>query len=130
VAQGSCAAFFGALGGDDALQQVLTTTAGTQYFISFAVEGLGDVPSDLSLQWGGTTLYTVSNPDTGGAFGTQGFYATASGAATTLSFNVRDDIGFIYLDAVSVTAVPEPTTLALAAIGLAGLWAGRKRIRP
>jgi MYXO-CTERM domain-containing protein len=130
VAEGACAAFLGPLGADEVLQQVLGTQAGAQYLVSLALAASGDTPSDFAVKWGGQTLYSVSNPDTGGSFSTLTFLAQATGASTTLSFSFRDDANFMYLDAVSVTAVPEPPGLALMALGVAALWARRRHLTP
>jgi hypothetical protein len=55
------------------------------------------------------------------------FAATATGTTTALGFNFRDDPGFLFLDSVAVAQVPEPGTMALLGIGMAGLWWKRRK---
>jgi MYXO-CTERM domain-containing protein len=128
VAEGICEGFFGPFGSDGTLSQVLSTQPGTSYLVSFALQGGGDVPSDFSAKWGSQTLYSVQNPSAG-PFVPFSFNAVATGASTTLSFSFRDDAGFIFLDAVSVSAVPEPAGAALSVLGLGllGFHARRRR---
>jgi hypothetical protein len=120
---------FGAYFGPDpvgSLAQTLATTAGTQYLVSFWL-ALDDSaqPNSFSWQWDGASQATL---DDVAGFGFTQFSAvvTASGAATALQFNFGNPQSYWRLDDVSVTAVPEPGSAALALCGLA-LLAGAVR---
>jgi len=125
---GICQAYFGPLGTTGGIEQALATTAGMQYVVSFRLSGAGDDPSSVQVNFGGQTLLALSNPMTAG-FQAYSFVATASGASTTLNFTFRDDVDFIHLDSVSVTAVPEPATAGLLALGVAVLLMRRRSAR-
>ena len=125
---GACDAFLGPVGSDGTLSQVLNTLPGRFYNISFDYASDGGTPNDFSAIWAGApaiTLFSRTN-DPAHAFQVLHFTALANTPTTTLSFNFRDDPGFLKLDSVSV-AVPEPGSLALLGIGMAGLWWRRRK---
>jgi hypothetical protein len=126
VPNGSCDAFFGPVGSIGGITQNLNTQANTLYEIDFSFQPDGGTTSHFSALFGGTTLIDLTNPPAS-AFHAYSFQALSSGGATTtLAFNFRDDPGFLFLDAVSVQGVPEPATLVLVGIGLAGLLSLRR----
>lgn len=125
---GICQAYFGPLGTTGGIEQALTTTAGTQYLVTFKLSGDGADPSSVQVNFGSQTLLALSNPTTSG-FQLYAFVASATSASTTLSFQFRDDNSFMMLDSVSVSAVPEPASAAMLALGGLGLGAMLMRRR-
>ncbi len=126
VAEGNCAAFFGPVGSVGGISQNLTTQVGTTYLINFDFLPDGETPSSFSALFGGTTLISLPNPASS-AYQLLGYSVTATSTTTALAFNFQDDPGFLYLDGVSVQVAPEPGTVALVSIGMAGLWFWRRR---
>lgn len=123
---GACSAFFGSLS-DSGLTQVIDVGgAGLTYNLSFALQADGSTPSSFSVSFGGQTLLSLSDPALA-PYTVYQFSGLTTGADMTLAFNFSSPVGYLYLDSVSVTAVPEPATLALMAGGLLVTGAAARR---
>ena len=120
VHSGLWGAFLGQNGSLGSLSQTLPTVA-TQYYLlscwlsSIAYEG-STTPNEFRIKWNGTTLFDQTNM---GAFGWTNlqFIVAATGSATPLEFDFRDDPGALALDDITVQAVPEPVFQTVTLIG-------------
>lgn len=121
---------------NSAISQTLSTDAGSFYTLSFeysARAGVGAASNPIEVLWNGTSVATVTADGTGlsnldwhqFSYQVQG---TGHDALVLRAVGTSDGLGGS-LDAVSVTAVPEPSTwvLMLAGFGLIGLSLGRRR---
>ena len=124
---GNFVAFFGAVGDTSGIMQTLTAGAGSFNVDFWLASGGNDGSSFFSASLGGNTFYTL--PGGGGAFGYIHVVATvAAGANPILQFTSENNPSWWDLDDITVTAVPEPGTLGLIALGALGLvGALRKR---
>jgi hypothetical protein len=127
--------------GQGLLQQVVTTTTGQEYALSFYVgkaDGLDPVSAiiDVSIDGGPPIPYTNFNTTPGG-INWENFVLdfTATGTSTTVAFTygTAPPNYVAGLDNVTLNAVPEPSALVLStgllgALGLAWWWQrGRQR---
>jgi hypothetical protein len=124
--EGNCEAFFGPIGSLGGIEQSVATTVGGEYAISFVFDSDGGTPGAFQVDFGGQTLLSLANPPAAGnqAFA---FDVAATVANSILQIQFQDDSGFMFLDAVQVSAVPEPASVVLMGAGLLGLAAGRRR---
>ena len=123
-------------GGPGTISQNLLTEAGATYQIDFALTGNWRGPPDtksMQVWWDGNMVgqFDITEPVGWSTSNMNWQYyrisnMIASGSSTTLEFvSLTPGEGGPILDDVSVT--PEPGTLALMALGLAGLVAARRR---
>jgi len=114
------------------LFQVLGTTNGTKYSLSFYLADFGGAPSALDVYWGGHEVLALSPLSTAsGYFEYTVSGLTATSSTTKLEFLGEQKPGYLALTDISVTAVPEPPAYAFMFAGLCGigLITQRRRIR-
>lgn len=127
---GSHYASFAANGGDyDGISQLLATTAGQEYSVSFWVNNFGVENDSLLIDWEGVTVQNLTPLGTELESWTQiSFNVTALSDGSLFRIRGFDAQSAIALDAISVTQIPAPGVAAvLAALPLLGN--GRRRRR-
>jgi hypothetical protein len=106
---GTYLAIFGEVGQLAYLSQVLPTSAGQSYLLSFWLFSLTytgqTTPNDFLAQWNGNTLMNWTNMSAFGWTNLQ-FIVTATGPATVLQFGGQDDPAYLGLDDVTVQPIP------------------------
>lgn len=123
---GNYAAYFGPVGDTATISQMIPTTPGDTYALSFYLANpTGGTPNYFAVTFGNSTF---SFTNFGVAFSWQQFTMTtlATGTETPLSFTFQNDPGYWFLDGVQVQqqgggTVPEPGTLVMFGSGVLGL---------
>jgi hypothetical protein len=134
---GSHFAALGAIGSDLQLSQAIATTPGESYLFTFHLGSDGETPDHFAAKWNGATLLALSDaPETSGhdlvhgppaaAYAVYNYVQVATGPITTIQFDSGNEPGWWALDDVSVTPLPEPSSLALYAAGILGVAASRR----
>lgn len=125
---GTYAAYFGSfLPFYDSISQVLATTPGSLYDLSFWLwTGPGNPPNDFRVYFGGVLVADIGSP---GGFPYTQFAFTGlagTGSSTTLEIQAFNN-GLTNLDDISVTAAPDGgSSVLLLSFGLVGLTLARK----
>lgn len=123
---GDWVAFAGPDGSLGFLSQVVATTPGIAYTLTFFLQSDGSTPNEFQATLGTSTVDFHDLPEFDFMQGSLTFVATD--ATTLVQFGFRNDNGAFFLDDVSLNAVPEPGTMAMFAIGGVGVlhWFGRR----
>ena len=101
---GQYAAGLGPLGSDGTLSQVIQTTAGQHYTLSFWLANAGGAPNDFIVKWNGQTLVALVNESTQG-YKEYTFDVLGIAGTSNLEFDFQHDPSHWNLDSISVMAV-------------------------
>jgi ribosomal protein L6P/L9E len=114
---GTYAAALGPAGADGSLSQIIPTTAGQQYTLTFWLANMSSGPDDFTAKWNGNAvLALVSAPAQG--YTEYTFTVTATGSTSNLEFDYRQDPTQWRLDGVSVTPVGTQGTTPTVAVSI------------
>src|SRR4051794_38001432 len=92
------------------IEQVLATTPGTVYKLTYFLESDGQTPNRFLTQVNGASLFDQTDiPVQPYTLHSSSF--TATGASTDLKFGFRNDPGMLRLDDIAVDAIPEPSVI-------------------
>ncbi|QMW22732.1 PEPxxWA-CTERM sorting domain-containing protein [Sandaracinobacteroides saxicola] len=113
--------------GGGGIVQLINTTAGGVYTLSFDLANLGGPPNAYGVFWDGGFVSIDFDLD---SFDYQTFTTTltASTSSTELGFIFYNEPSFFLLDNISLAVVPEPATWAMMILGF-GLVGGTLRRR-
>ena len=125
---GIYAAHFGPQGTDGFISQVLATTPGQSYTISFWLRNGISGTNDFRLSWGGSEIYSFFNAPSFD-YTQYSFVTQATSSSTTLTMGFRNDPNYFYLDDVDVSPVPIPGAVWLLGSGIVGLIGLKRRMR-
>jgi hypothetical protein len=121
----------GAVGGLGFISQNIATTVGTSYNIHLWLANFSGSADNTALQvlWNGAMVYSATDIL---GFGYQEIVIDPMATApfTTLAIGYQDDSFYLNIDDIvvrAVTPVPEPESLVLIALGLAGIGMARRR---
>lgn len=114
--------------GTGSISQDLATAVGVEYIVEFSIAGAFGAQHSIIVDAGG--INSLTQNATNGEWTTHSFNFVATGTTTTLTLS--DNLGAgsttdsdLLVDNISVTAVPEPGSMAL--LGLGGLLLARRR---
>ena len=126
VYAGQCGAFFGPFDSAGGIEQVIDFgSAGVAWDLSFALESDGS-PSNFTAVLGGQVLQSLVDP-LAGPYALYKFSGISTAATETLAFSFFDPSGFLLLDAVYASVVPEPSTVVLLSAALGAFLVRRRR---
>ena len=104
------------------IQQTLTTQSGSDYDLSFYYEVI--VIDPTTIDFGGISN-SISDDTTNGWVQATYDGLNATSSSTVLSFTTSNE--GVFLDDISVTAVPEPASMGLLAVAAVGIMTRRRK---
>jgi hypothetical protein len=119
----------GAIGNYGYLSQSIATAVGTAYDIRLWLVNPSGFADGTAIQvlWDGGQIFAATDI-LGSGYTEIVLNSVATAPLTIFSIGLRDDSFFLNVDSIAVTAVPEPSTVALLVAGLAFV-ASRRRLR-
>jgi hypothetical protein len=127
---GEHAAVLGAIGAFGTLSQTFATDPGTRYELTLWGANGGEPPNEVTITLNGITAFEAID-DPVHDYVLHVFDFTATGTTYTLLFDYEHGTsGAFVIDDVSVTSIPEPSTLTLFGVGvgvLAALYWRKRR---
>ena len=114
------------------VSQAIATTVGQKYLLTFDLgsSNLYGIPDGVAVYAGSVltnVLFTSTNTTSPNFWQAESITFTANSPITTLLFQGNQGTKYIGLDNVAIADVPEPLTLSLFGIGLAGAAGIRRR---
>ncbi|GAA5160798.1 PEP-CTERM sorting domain-containing protein [Viridibacterium curvum] len=127
---GSNALYLGTAAGGGIVSQSVATNSGATYHITLwlangAYNGT-PTPNSLVITFDGASLLSLSNAPAQ-AYTFYEFDVVASGSSAALVMTNKQTPSFWVLDDITITEVPEPSTLALSALAVLGLAGAARR---
>lgn len=112
------------------ISQTLSTQPGQEYELSYYLASVDEAPwldNQFQTFVGGNKIFDQKNISFQ-PYTPYKFNFTANASSTELKFGNVDKYAFLYLDGVSVKAVPEPSAIGgVAVAGLLGIWLKKKK---
>jgi hypothetical protein len=131
---GTYEGYFGEVGAMGVLSQTIATTPGASYNVSFWIwyyETPGDISNQFQVKWNSDIIFDQT--DITGywpvVYTQYQFTEVAINTFTVLSFSLRNDPGWIYMDDISVSQIPIPGAVWLLGSGLVGLAGLRRKFK-
>lgn len=126
---GTYGAALGNMNGIGTISQNISTAAGGDYQLSYWFTSDGQTPNYFGVLWNGTQI-AGSQISNGAAIAYTNFVFMLVGTGSdTLTFQERNDPGYLGLDTVTLNRIPEPGSLALVGLGIVALGLSRRRSR-